>query len=313
MRRLIRFLSSIELAVVLLILIAAWIGAASLVPQNLPAPAYQDMYGSPVADIAIFTGISSAFRSPIFLALAAALGFNLLLCTVKRLLSGKQDNLFDYAPDAIHTGILIMMLGAVLSGVGRQEDSLSLRIGDQFTLRDEYRIALNDTRRIVNDESTILDWESELYIEELAGGEESNGESDADGQYRTVSTNNPLRIAGVSIYQLGWGENDVLTLASEDGRSLILQDGEALVDDEQTYLFQDGEMQLFVDGTMEASQALKPGDTVLGLRVVSLTEEARSALLIMRDPGVSWIIAGSVVLLLGLALYLLKHAPGGDS
>ena len=300
-RRIFRFFSSLPLAIGLLIGIAIYVAIGSFIPQGLPGAEYDALYGPTLGIIVRGLGFSSMFHSPIFFILSIAFGLNLFLCTVARLLSGKQKTLFAYGPDAIHIGLLLFLLGAVLSAVGRREDALSLRVGESFTLQSQYELTLNDTQELRDANDIVIDWHSEFRIRSVL--------RDEDDRYALVSTNNPLRVAGTAVYQLGWDRVPTLVLRGDDGALLILQEGEGLSNDRQTIMYQNGRIEVFVGEELAESRELKRGDRLFGLEIADMRREATSSVLVTRDPGVPWAMTGFGFMVLGFVLYLIHKAP----
>ncbi|MDD3996822.1 MAG: cytochrome c biogenesis protein ResB [Sphaerochaetaceae bacterium] len=79
-----KFLSSLGFAIVLLILIAAFIVIGTVIPQHLDASYYLERYGS-FGKLIVAADLDTAYSSPIFMVLAALFTINLVLCTFRSL------------------------------------------------------------------------------------------------------------------------------------------------------------------------------------------------------------------------------------
>ena len=221
-------------------------------------------------------------------------------------------------PLLVHTGLVLLMLGAVWGALaghrlerflapGRSLDLLN-RLGDNqltITLKD-FEIERDAAGRPEQFRSAV----------ELQGPQQS--------QVSEISVNHPLRYRGITIYQADWS---LATITLQIGKSPELelplqtfpQLGEQVwglvlptrPDGSEPVLLsletEEGPVQIF-DGNGERLALLRPGGAPgnvkgLPLRVASVLPA--SGLLLKRDPGVPLVYLGFAVTLLGGGLSLI--------
>ena len=85
LKKLWKFLSSMQFAILLLVVLALACAAGSFITQGQDYQWYAQRYSERAAGFIIGLGLDDAFHSPWFLAIAAFLCLNLLLCNVTRL------------------------------------------------------------------------------------------------------------------------------------------------------------------------------------------------------------------------------------
>jgi len=78
-------LSSIRLTIFLCILLAVVALLGTLIPQNLPLPQYERLYGRRAAGVIATLQVSDLYHSPGFVLLLCLLAANLVACTWRRL------------------------------------------------------------------------------------------------------------------------------------------------------------------------------------------------------------------------------------
>ena len=85
MRKIWKFLSSMQFAIILLVILAAACAGGSFIPQGLTLEQYTAQYSERTAGLIVGLGLDDVFHAWWFLALTILLCGNLLLCNLIRL------------------------------------------------------------------------------------------------------------------------------------------------------------------------------------------------------------------------------------
>lgn len=272
--RILRLLRSLRLTVVLLVAGAVWAAAA--------------------------TFLDLSFRGVPFLTIMALFLLNLIACTSHRLAYHPHRRITDYMPDAIHVGLIVLMIGAGGSLLARQEEAVILSPGDQFSIGGRYDLELTSTERLPEN------WVSRFTIVDRTANTTVTDET---------RVNAPLRIGGYSLFQTSWERVPVLTMVYEDGREYTMAANEGFQAGEDLFVFErvgpDGaefELVWMRDGEEQGRQPVLPGQQFGGLTVTGTETIARTVITIVRDPAVWLVLFGAVVLSIGLIWYTIERA-----
>ena len=125
--RIIRFLSSIRLAIILMAIIAVLCVIATVIPQKLDDSHYTSQFGAIGKSIITFLGFDHVFSSPLFFILGIAFAINLFVCTYGRIeiavkrtrKSGASVGI--WGSPILHLGLCILLVGVALSLVSKHE------------------------------------------------------------------------------------------------------------------------------------------------------------------------------------------------
>lgn len=237
------------------------------------------------------------FRGALFLVPAGLFTLSLLSCTVDSLVRRPRRPLTGYAHDVIHIGVLILIAGGALTLLAAREDQVVMQIGDRVVIRGEWEIELRESVR------TESNWESTLAIRR---GDEPAGS-------RVVSVNNPARVGGVRILQQTWGESAGLVLEGGGGDRYVMMPGEGLSSDEMTIILEPApeaplglQFARYAGSERTGSVGVEPGMEIAGLTVTGTERRVQSGLQVVHDPGAPVALAGAIVLMAGMALYVVK-------
>lgn len=85
LKKMMRFLRSMQFGMILLVLVIACSFAGSMIVQQRPPMEYVNRYGVDAAELILALGLDDVFSAPYFIALMAALCLNLTLCSIVRL------------------------------------------------------------------------------------------------------------------------------------------------------------------------------------------------------------------------------------
>ncbi len=220
MKKFIDKLSSLKLAIGLIAYLALTGILATLIPQGLAPEVYRAQYPRLVAELIVQTGFGSFFGSILFILPALLFFANLSACTVKRFLRElKKKGPKRFGPDILHLGLMLLVVGSIWSYSGHQEGSVTLAPGEGVNLPDGSVMELKDFRFERYEDGRPRDWVSVVDLSKDGELVKENFE---------LRVNNPLRYAGLTLYQASYSELSALVLKDSGGREFRMAQGEEL-------------------------------------------------------------------------------------
>lgn len=293
------YLRSIRFFFLIAALLVVFAGLASLIPQNIGEEAYTARYGVTTSGFILAIGLDRFYRSPLFFILGGLLELNLLACTIPRLarrLRHRQTRLFSFAPDVIHLGLAVLIVGGVVTFAFRDEAEFTGTVGQTFS-HAGVTVVATGARELVDDEGVVLSWEIDLRH---------------DGQTRTVAINDPTGIGDYRAYFRHFQERAIaeLRFSMADAEALTLRAGEGLQARDGTVLTfeglaEDGDGLFRVDYPDEETERLKAeaGAEIFDLIFRPAGVETVVGFRLARDPGRPVLLAGFIVLAVGLGMF----------
>lgn len=255
-------LRSVKLATALIVLIALLAAAGGIIPQGRTGQFYAQKFPGAPVKIILALGLDKVFTGVPFLALAALFTVNLTVCSFHRFGNElrKPRAKRRHGPDILHIGILIFILGGILSSRTRTETSLYLAKGQAARLPDGSSVTLADLREERYPDGRPKSWESHLVIDAATATAKGGATDSVEGDYDTigetgymgenpsgaakkapsasqssprtsdaapiiVKVNSPLRYKGYTIYQQDWDSELRVTLEDPLGMKLRLYPG----------------------------------------------------------------------------------------
>jgi cytochrome c biogenesis protein ResB len=209
-RKLLKALRSVKLAIILIAYLAATGILATLAPQGPAAlrGLFANFYGSPL------------FLVPAFLFFA-----NLAACSADRFVRERRKGaLRRHGPDLLHLGLILLILGAVFGQVAKQgrpawQGFARLAAGEAVALPNGKLLVVRALENQRYADGRPKDWISTVELSQ-------------DGRMLIPSyeirVNHPLRMGALSIYQVSYGSERVLGLKSPSGAKRSLAAGESL-------------------------------------------------------------------------------------
>lgn len=400
MKSMIKFFSSVKLAIVLLIIITLASILGTLVPQHRSTAEYAARYGQ-MSGLLVSLEITRLYSAWWFLSLLLLFAMNTIVCTLSRFrpkylrafkpslsfegkslaslkisekftfkgnledardvfseslrkkgyrvkaktvppdvfLAGRKKMFGLFGSDVVHLGLLIIVMGGVISGMTGFRTDINIAEGKTVDVpRAEFSLRLDKFTTEYYPDGRVKDWKSDLTVVDKG----------RDVLTKTIEVNHPLNYGGFMFYQsrYGWDwENPTLQMVISrkddpaSARMVSLQMGQRIAvegeDYEVTVLnfvpdFIIGENNQVMTRSLEPNN---PAAYVEGLRgeekifsgwvfqkfpdfgqMHSREENAwdvkfmnfksgqYSGIQAARDPGVNFIWAGSVLLMLGLML-----------
>lgn len=237
------------------------------------------------------------FESLFFLVPVALFALSLLTCTINSLVSRPIRPFTGYAHDVIHIGVLVLLMGGLLTLLTAQEELVELHPGESITLRGEWEVEL------ISSERTQENWES--IIEVRKGGEVLRRER--------IAVNDPAKVGRVRVLQQSWEETRVLILSDEEGRRYTMTPGEGFAVGETVIILErapDNDLGLqfarYDNSERRGTIAVREGMSVAELAVVGSEERVLSGIQVVDDPGAPIALLGAIILMAGLVLYLVR-------
>ncbi len=201
-RKIISFLSSVKLAVFLIAYLMLTSMLATLVPQGQTPEFYASRFPPLISSLISVSGFSRFFSSLPFLLPVLAFFINLTACTVKRLILeiGKKSGR-RFAPVILHFGLMLLVLGSLLSWQMRRDGIVFLSRGEQVELPGNRML-------------TLLDFTFERYADGRPKEWKSRVTITVDGKIETESfdlrVNHPLKTGSITLYQASYGNETTL-------------------------------------------------------------------------------------------------------
>ncbi|OHD67557.1 MAG: hypothetical protein A2177_12315 [Spirochaetes bacterium RBG_13_68_11] len=248
------------------------------------------------------------FTSLAFLLPAAAFFVNLTACTIQRFVRELRRPIRRrHGPDVLHLGLLVLMVGAVISYQGTRRGAVNLAAGESATLPDGSTLTVTDFRFDRYPDGRPKDWVSTLRVTE--------GDVVALDGF-ALRVNRPLRRAEYSYYQSSYGEEWQLVLRDIRGGDLVLREGEHAEIGGTEILFMAPEK---VDGTAAARAVVRigngsearvlraaAGDSLDGAEVAAVRSVPTTVIEAVSDPGWPVVAVALVLVAVGAALTFLQ-------
>ncbi|HNX73468.1 MAG TPA: cytochrome c biogenesis protein ResB [Spirochaetales bacterium] len=316
-------LRSVKLAIVLLAILVLLAIVGGVVPQGKPVDFYPAQFGGSIGKLIVLLGFNRVFSSIVFLITTALFAVNLTVCTFHRLTQelGKSWKKRRHGPDILHVGILILLFGAVLTARTRTENIIELQEGQSSALPDGSTLTLT----AFNFE-TYPDGRPKTWVSTVTVGTHTQTQ-------RQIKVNAPLREHGYSIYQKYWKNESEVVLLDPTGMEITLQQGMrqpttggfvffmAINTDEnpsQTQspasllagANQNNPVFLVEDRGKRLVVKANEGDKVGPFIYKGTIEKSISGLSVVSDKGYPYVVAGFVLVAIGVFLTYVQKLKG---
>jgi cytochrome c biogenesis protein ResB len=289
--------------VVLILIIAGLSIVGTLIPQGRDAGFYFHSYSALWAQIILALGFDEFFRAPLFLIPVVLFFINLSVCAVDRLVGRRRRRAAArHGPDLIHLGLLLLIIGAMLSLAGRRESFVYMGGGDEILLNGEYTVRLVEAEYQEYEDGRPKDWISTVAVYR-------NGELLIPSY--SIEVNRPLRIGGVRIYQSSFGREDRAELQDEDGIRRTITSGRGFEIEGGLIVFRgiEGESAVFERwerNTRTAVYRVGIGGRMSGYTVGNLGSRDVTGLKATKDPGFIPVVIALIIVAAGLTLTLIQ-------
>jgi cytochrome c biogenesis protein ResB len=304
-----RFFRSVRLAVVLILIIAALSIISTLIPQGKDPVFYFHAYGAFLAQLILILNFDFFFRSWPFLVPVGLFFINLAVCAADRLISRERRKAGRrHGPDLIHVGLLLLIVGAMLSGAGRRESLVYMGKGDEIRLKGDYTVRLVDFEYQQYDDGRPKDWISTVEVRR-------NGALVIPSY--SIEVNKPLRTGGVRLYQASFGREDRALLQDEQGISRPITNGQGFEFEGGVVIFRgiEGKIAVFERWQQHSRRAIYRvgiGNTVGEYTVQDLGSRDVTGLNAVKDPGFLPVVIALIIVAAGLILTLVQKGKNRE-
>lgn len=202
--KLLRFLRGMPFSFILLFIIIAACVAGSVVPQGGGANMYLQQYGTGLGGLILFLQLDRVFTCWWFIALAALLCLNLILCSVSRFpavyrawKAGGKRSFGLWGSWLTHLGMLLLIVGFAAGQLLSREAVVYGIPGSTQPLGDTGLLLTIDAFDVaLREDDTVEQYTAALTITDGAGQSRSGA----------ASVNHPFDAFGYSFYQdsVGW-------------------------------------------------------------------------------------------------------------
>lgn len=306
MREFWKKLKSIKLAIALIVILATGSLLATLIPQGKASEEYFKLYPKFVAELVVQTGLNRFFSSILFLVPALLFFINLGACALDRLVRElRKKNKRRHGPDILHVGLLLLIVGGIVSFSGRQEGMVRLAAGESVALPNGeilHLIKFSDERY---EDGRPKDWTSLVNLEKDGTLLKENVE---------IRVNKPLRIGAITIYQNSYSAALAVAVSAPDGSVTTLARGESFEAEGVRIFFmttekkpgvETGEAQAVLrvqGGGLDGAVRVDSQGILVGRYAVATTQVLSTGLQAVSDPGYPFVLVSLILIGLGTAL-----------
>lgn len=299
-----RFFKSVKLAVVLIAIIAIGSIFATLVPQREETEFYFNKYSRPVFRLIVGLYLDVFFRSPLFVVAAVLFVINLMVCTIDRLVRvtrGKRK--LRFGPDIVHIGLLILVLGGLVSVWGRQEGFIFLGEGDQVRLPGDYILSLISFEFLLYEDGRPQDWVSTVDVFR---------ENELVKDDYAIEVNRPLRLGRIKLFQSSYSEAHQVVFRHPEGTEFVLNPEEPIHAEDVVYMFKGVEVsdagevravfEEWRDGRVTELKKLDTNAKLQDYELLRINRRNLTGIQAVSDPGYLPVLVGLVLCTIGLVL-----------
>jgi cytochrome c biogenesis protein ResB len=296
---------SVKLAITLLLILTVLAIVATLVPQGLEAAAYQERFPGFWAWLITTTGFGQFSRSALFLIPAALFFLNTAACAVDRFMRRLRVSApLRFGPDLVHIGILVLVVGGIVTATARQEGFAYMAPGDQVLLTDDVAMTLRTYRFDKYPDGRPRQWVSTVDV--TRGGVPVVSEF-------AIEVNRPLSVGGLKVFQTSFATEARARVVDSAGHESLVKSGEALRQGQKflilTGIEDSGRKAVFEQweghtpkGVTRASVSERVGDyTVREIKQLDVT-----GLKVVDDPGFAPVLAALLLIAGGLAVTCIQ-------
>ena len=308
------FFRSVKLAIVLILIIIFTSLISTLIPQNREPSFYTETYSTITSWFIMTTGFDSFFRSFIFIVSSGLFFINLSVCTFERL-KGRiiRKAKKRFGPDILHIGLLVLIVGGMITFAGRTEAFVRMEEGEKISLTGGYTLTLKSFDFLKYESGRPKDWISTVMLEK---------DDKIIKDSFAIEVNRPLKAGNKKIYQSSYTINNVLFISDPDGNTYRLNPGQLIPVGEDGMIYKDiitdpaypGNSDIifekWVDHKVEKLVRLSVSDKIDIYTITGTDIQMSTGLQIVSDPGYYTVLIGLILLTIGL--FLTYYQKLGD-
>lgn len=302
------FFRSVKLAIALILIIAIVCIIGGLIPQNGDYIDYFDKYGKSSAEFITRHSLDHIFTSKWLLVPGILFLFNLLLCTITRFCAQlTKTSHRRFGVDIMHTGLLILGIGAVFSMTTRTTELIQLEEGESLELANGLTMQMHDvTQELYPDNRPSL-WSATFSL--LQNNVETNS-FEIIANHETTLVNHPFTKNGSKYYLQGYGENSLMIVQniSSSNTTWELYQGDQINNQDVSIVFMllNEENQtahiLVSDSKTKQVVQVKAGDEIAGYRIEGFKTAHSAVINIVKDRGFILVLLGAILAGIGVLI-----------
>jgi hypothetical protein len=297
------FFRSLKLAIVLILFITFFSIISTLIPQNQDLEFYMGTYSRFTAWLIVTSGYNDFFKSFLFLAPSVFFFLNLSTCTFHRFknrLAKKAKKRFG--PVILHIGLLVMIIGGVVTVIGRDEGYASLEVGDEISIPGGYTMTLTNFEFLKYENGSPKDWISTVKVVK---------EDKVIHEAFPIEVNRPLKLGNVKLYQSSYDIGAFILVTDPDGKEYRLNAGQMIPVGDEAYILRDvsqssAHFDHWVDHEIVDHIDFGLAESIDIYKITSMENKMSTGLQMVRDPGYYPILLGLLLLTLGLFLTYIQ-------
>lgn len=304
------FFRSLKLAIALILFITFTSIISTFIPQKHEPEFYGEIYSRFSVWLIEATGFDHFFSSLIFLIPALFFFLNLSTCTFHRFRTRLKNKARKrYGPDILHIGLLVMMVGGVVTLAGREEGFTMLSVGDRVNVPGGFVLTLEDFEFLTYENGSPKDWISTVKVEK---GDELIHEA------FPIEVNKPLKIGHVKLYQSSYDIQSFIILSGPEEKSYKLSSDQMIPIDDAGYILRAVEIDETESSKSTAHfdywngdeivdhQDFKIGESIDLYTIETIESSLATGLQMVIDPGYYPILIGLLLLTLGLFMTYIQ-------
>ncbi|MCP4176530.1 MAG: cytochrome c biogenesis protein ResB [bacterium] len=298
----VKFISSIRVAVILVIILIVLTLLATFIPQGEKAEYYLVNYPEWLARLILFTHYYNFYRSAVFMVPAGLLFINLLVCTLRRLKRQIYAKKKRFGPDIIHVGMIILMIGGMITLLYRKEASVSLQKGGDIELDNGYKLVLDSFEFQKYKDGRPKAWISHVNI----------FKNNKPIGKKQIQVNDPLNLGTYKVYQESYQQVMLVLLEGKDGEKYHLTPNQSFKEENSLFYFagvlknHDNQNVAIIkqvrDKKVIKTYSVTQDEDVAGNRVIDVLNYYRTGLMIVQDPGFYPVLISLIVITMGLLI-----------
>ncbi len=305
-----RFFRSIRTAITLLLIITALSVLATLIPQGRDAAYYQEAYGAGVATLITGLNLHTFFSSFLFVFPSSLFFINLAVCTFDRFAGRIRRKMKKrFGPDILHVGLLILVIGGIVTFSGRREGFVTLFEGEAASFPGGYTVTLTSFEFLTYDDGAPKDWISTVEVAQ-------DGETTIEAFQ--IEVNKPLKIGNVKLYQSSYASEDILTIYDGDGTSYNVEKDSIIPVGNGAFIFREIEsdpagpggpvavLDTWVDHEITGTVRMGTGEALGEYTIAEISRKMATGLQAVIDPGYRIVFAALLVVVVGLCLTYIQ-------
>ena len=301
---------SSKLAIVLIIygILISIIG--TIIPQNANFSYYINNYPGFISYLILHMNLDEISKSFFTIIPLALFSFNLLVCTGSRLfIRHKKKAKRRYGPDLIHFSLIFLIIGGIVTVSLRYEHNIFLAENETSEIDNSYSLVLSDIEYQVYEDGKVKDLISSVELLK----------DDKLIEIFEIQVNKPLKYDKYVIYQMSYNLKQTVHLIDKNGVDIYMENGDLIDLDSEFYIYLGNK--IFSNNltayfskygsSRDVVEQVNINDYFGKFKIYEISDIEETALKIVKDPGVKFIIIGLILMISGLFLTIFQKIRDG--